>query len=320
MAQIILIGIGAGVAAALLFASLASGSLFAVLLFYLSPLPILIAGIGWSHWAGLIAGLCAAVCLAIVFGLFFSLGFLFSVGLAAWWLGYLALLARPTASATPADLEWYPVGRLVLWAAVIGTLSVVASIPYFGTDAESFHANLRAVIEAALGLGQGGSGVDPSQRRIIIDPDVLATLAPPMVASLTTVVLVVNLWLAGRIVKLSGQLRRPWPELPAITFPPLAPAFLAVAVAGIFLPGIPGIISDILAATLMMAYALLGLAVLHVVTRELNSRAFVLTGVYAAIIVFGWPALILTVLGLADTALNLRRRAAQKRRPPTFRP
>ena len=43
MMQIGLIGISAGAAAALLFASVTSGSLLAVLLFYLAPLPMLIA-------------------------------------------------------------------------------------------------------------------------------------------------------------------------------------------------------------------------------------------------------------------------------------
>ena len=317
MVQIILIGIGAGLATALLFASLASGSPFAVLLFYLSPLPILIAGIGWSYWAGLTAALSSAFSLAFVFGPFFSLAFFLGVGLPAWWLGYLALLARPAERATPDGLEWYPVGRIVLWTAIIGAVTVVASIPFFGTDAESFHANLRAAIETALGLGPGTPGADRGRNRII-DPDVLAALAPPMVASLTTIILSVNLWLAARIVKLSGQLRRPWPELPLIVFPPLASAFLAAAIAGIFLPGLLGIVSDIVAATLMIAYAFVGFAVLHVITRGIGSRAFVLTGVYAAVIIFGWPALILSVLGLADTVLDLRGRAARKRGPPTL--
>ena len=57
MMQIAFIGIGAGVAAALLFASVTSGSWLSILLFYLAPLPILIAGLGWSHWAALIAAL-----------------------------------------------------------------------------------------------------------------------------------------------------------------------------------------------------------------------------------------------------------------------
>ena len=55
MVQILLVAIGAGAAAALLFASIATGSIIATLLFYLAPLPILIAAMGWSHLAGLLA-------------------------------------------------------------------------------------------------------------------------------------------------------------------------------------------------------------------------------------------------------------------------
>ena len=71
MMQLVLIGIGAGAATALLFASVASGSLLSVLLFYLAPLPILIAALGWSHWAALIAAVFASAGLAAVFGSFF---------------------------------------------------------------------------------------------------------------------------------------------------------------------------------------------------------------------------------------------------------
>ncbi len=53
MAQIVLVGLGAGAAAALLFASVTSGALVSIFLFYLAPLPILIAALGWSHWSGL---------------------------------------------------------------------------------------------------------------------------------------------------------------------------------------------------------------------------------------------------------------------------
>ncbi len=55
MMQLGLIGIGAGAAAALLFASVTSGVWLSIPLFYLAPLPIMIAGLGWSHWAALIA-------------------------------------------------------------------------------------------------------------------------------------------------------------------------------------------------------------------------------------------------------------------------
>ena len=60
MMQFAIIGIGAGAAAALLFASVTSGSWLSIPLFYLAPLPIMIAGLGWSHWAALTAALTGA--------------------------------------------------------------------------------------------------------------------------------------------------------------------------------------------------------------------------------------------------------------------
>jgi len=142
MVQVILIGISAGAATALLFASVASGSALSVPLFYLAPLPILIAAMGWSHWAALIAAVVAAGGLAAVFGSMFFIAFMIGIGLPAWWLGYLALLARPTA--TPGGLEWYPAGHLVFWAAIIGSAIVIAGIVTLGTDLDGFRASFRA--------------------------------------------------------------------------------------------------------------------------------------------------------------------------------
>src|SRR5215207_9936412 len=120
MMQIALVGLGAGAAAALLFASVASGSMAAIFLFYLAPLPILIAALGWSHWAGLIAAASATTAVAILSGSLFIAVPVIAFG--AWWLGYLALLGRPATNGGGSALEWYPVGRLIMWAALIGTL------------------------------------------------------------------------------------------------------------------------------------------------------------------------------------------------------
>src|SRR5438552_18330424 len=108
MLQIVLVGLGAGAASALLFASVASGSLLATLLFCLAPLPILIAALGWNHWAGLVAGLAAAATLGMALEFHFFAVFLLGIALPAWWLSYLSLLARPVAANGSTALEWYP--------------------------------------------------------------------------------------------------------------------------------------------------------------------------------------------------------------------
>jgi hypothetical protein len=99
-------------------------------------------------------------------------------------------------------------------------------------------------------------------------------------------------------------------------FPSYAPLVAGAAVLASFLPGLVGIMANALMASVLMAYAVLGFAVLHAITRGTGSRPFVLGGVYAAVIVFFWPALILSLLGLADTMFDFRGRAAQKRGPP----
>jgi hypothetical protein len=68
-----------------------------------------------------------------------------------------------------------------------------------------------------------------------------------------------------------------------------------------------------------MAFAVLGFAVLHAITRGMGSRAIVLAGVYGLTIVFGWPVLAMSLLGLAEIVLNIRGRVARKRGPPSLR-
>ena len=202
-------------------------------------------------------------------------------------------------------MEWYPVGRLVLWCAIIGTLIVVAAIPNFGTDQESLQAGLRKVYE-----------------RILQDPavvDMLVVAVPPAAAVFSTLTNIFNLWLAGRIVKVSGKLKRPWPDVPAMTMPTSAMVALAAAIAGSFLPDLVGVLAGVLAASLLMAFAILGFAVLHAITRGLGSRAILLSGAYAAAIVFFWPLLAIAMLGLAENAFNIRARVLSKRGPPTLR-
>lgn len=318
MMQILLVAVGAGAAAALLFASVATGSLLATLLFYLASLPILIAAMGWSHLAGLLGALLAAAGLGLALDFRFFLAFLFGIGLPAWWLGYLALLGRPVATnGSTGGMEWYPIGRVVLWAAIVGTLVIVVAVLSFGTDKETFQTEIRNAFERAL-HAQGGQPPLPGRtdtRRVI---DILVVALPPAAAVLLTILNTFNLWLAARIVKVSGRLRRPWPDLSTMTLPGITPGLLAAAIAGSFLPDLPGMLAGVLAASVFMAYALMGFAVLHAITRGMGGRAFALVGAYFAVVVFGWPILAMSLLGLAETAFNIRARfAAPAAGPPS---
>jgi hypothetical protein len=325
MVQIILVGLGAGAAAALLFASIASGSVLAMLLFYLAPLPILIAGLGWNHWAALVAGLFAATALGAVLGFFLFAAFLTAIAVPAWWLAYLALLARPDPAdktGTAGSVDWYPVGRLVLWAAGIGAGLVILALASIGGDKESVYSALRNALEQAIGLQ---AGAPPSGGRNLPDRadterliDVLVPVVAPAAAVVATLVSVINLWLAAKVVKTSGRLPRPWPDLAALTLPSFAPGLTAAAIAAAFLPDIAGVVGEVLATSLLVAFALVGFAVLHAITRGVRQRGLMLGAAYGTVILFVWPLLAISLLGLADAVFDFRHRLAKRPRPPTL--
>ncbi|MFD1332557.1 DUF2232 domain-containing protein [Methylopila musalis] len=305
-APLLLVGFCAGLASALLYASAASGSVLAIFLFYIAPLPILIAGIGWRHHAGLIGAARAAVAVGVAGGPTGGLAHAVAVGLPAWWLAYLALLARP--GATESQTEWYPVGRLVLWAAVIGALLVAAAIPLVGTSLEEFRGALKAMFTRVFdtdGAATPGLPTGDDRARLF---DLMAALLPIMFALLWTVSTLFNLWLAGRVTRASRRLIRPWPELSAMTFPRTASYGFFAAMLGSFLPGLAGLVAELFATTLMVAFALLGLAVIHVTTRAMPTRGLILFGVYALLLIQPWIGVFLAALGLAEISIGVRKR------------
>lgn len=321
MMQILLMGVGAGTAAALMFAAVISGAGFSLVLFYLAPLPIMIVAVGWSHWAGLTAALAAAAILGGAFGLLFFATFLASVGAPAWWLGYLALLGRPVANGGTPHVEWYPAGRLVLWAATIAAAVVAAALAAFGGDEATVRHGLRNAVEQILRLHTGAPEGAPSPFPGIPDADrvveMLVSVLPGAAAVIAAITLTGNLWLAGRVAKLSDRLWRPWPDLNALSFPPLAVAAYGAVLAGALLPDLAGLVAGVFAATLTVAFAIIGFAVLHTATRHTRARTVVLSGTYACVVLLMWPVVVMTIVGVAETLFGLRVRLSRRGPPAT---
>jgi hypothetical protein len=316
MSMIILIAIAAGCASATMFASIISGALISLLLVYLAPLPLMLAAIAWGPLAAAIGGVGASVALGAIFGVPYGLAYAISVALPAWWLGHLALLGRPLAVAPSAggaadEIEWYPVGRILLWIAGFAALTTFAALLTLGTDAASINATLRRFLFRILGRSDVIPGAELEQW---IDWLVLMAFAGAAIFSVMT--LTFNLWLAAKVAVTSGRLRRSWPDLPSTALPQFTPVALCVAIAFCFTGGLVAILAQIVTAALMMAYALTGFAVLHTLTQQLKSRAFWLCSAYAIVLAFEWPVIAVALLGLADAAFGLRARYLRTRPPP----
>ena len=319
MIAIVLVGLAAGCASALMFASIISGALISLLLFYLAPLPLMVAALGWGPLAATIGGIVAASGLGAIFGLPYCIAFAITVAVPAWWLGHLSLLGRPLPSAASGNgaapaapsLEWYPVGRILLWIAGFAALATIAAMLTLGTDAETITNSLRRGLSRVLGARDAATSGD-IERWVAA----LAVIAPAAATIVAMMTLTLNLWLAAKITATSGRLHRPWPDLKSAELPPMMLVALCVALALCFIGGLVAMFAQIATTALMMAYALTGFAVLHTVTLALKSRMFWLCCAYAVVVTFGWPVLAMIALGLADAVFGIRQRYLQRKPPP----
>jgi len=248
MIAIVLIAIAAGCASALMFASIVSGALISLLLFYLAPLPLMMAALGWGPLSATIGGISAAIGLGAIFGLPYCIAFVVTVALPAWWLGHLALLGRPVtngvssgngASPVAPDIEWYPVGRILLWVTGFAALTTMAALLTLGTDAATITGALRRGLLRIIGQSDPVSSGEIEQRI-----DALVTIAPAAAALVAMLTLTLNLWLAAKITATSGRLHRPWPDLKSAALPPMTLAAFCVAIAFCFTGGLLAILAD----------------------------------------------------------------------------
>lgn len=307
----ILIALAAGCASALMFVSIVSGALISLLLFYLAPLPLMVAALGWGVLAAAIGGIMAALGLAALVSFPYAIAFVVTIAVPACWLGHLALLARPAdvPQGEPADLEWYPVGRLIVWMAGFAATSTMAALFTLGTDGATITDGLRSGLQRALGPRSA-----PGSDAALIDA--LVAIAPPAAATVAMLTVTLNLWLAARITSASNRLGRPWPDLRTIELPPMILAVLSLALALSFVGGLTSLLGKTASAALFVAYGLTGAATLHTLTQASRNRLFLLSSAYALMLIFLWPAVGLIALGLADAFLNLRQRYFQRRSMP----
>ena len=320
MIAIILVALAAGCASALMFASMMSGALISLLLVNLAPLPLMVAALGWGPLCATIGGIGAATVLGSIFGPPDCITFAVAVALPAWWLGHLALLGRPVANGVSSGdgagsvapvLEWYPLGRILLWISVSAALTTTVALLALGTDAVSITNGLRRGLLMMIGPPDATAAGKIEQL-----VDALVKIMPAGAAIGAMMMLTLNLWLAAKITATLGRLQRPWPDLKMTALPPLTLAALCAALAFCFAGGLVAILAQIIATVLMMAYALTGLAVLHTLTLALKGRALWLGCIYVTVVLFVWPVVGMAALGLADAIFGLRQRYLRGRPPP----
>jgi hypothetical protein len=140
--------------------------------------------------------------------------------------------------------------------------------------------------------------------------EVLAMVIPGIVAASWMVMAVVNGTLAQGILTRFGANWRPTPYLAGLGLPLWLPVALGVGAGATMLGGTLRFIGINVIIMLSVPFCLAGLAVLHMAVRQLAHPAMALIGFYTLAAVFGWPFLVIALLGLLESWLGLRHRLA----------
>jgi hypothetical protein len=316
----IAIAIAAGCASALMYASVVSRVRVSLALLYLAPLPLMVTAIGWGPLSAAIGGIAAASGIALLFGLPYAISYVVMAALPAWWLGYLVMLGRPVANDAPSGngaapaaptMEWYPPGRLLLWIAGFGFLTTMIALLSFSGDATEVATTMRDGLLSAL----KARGVETSadMERVV---NLVVGAVPAIMVMGIMKMLIINLWLAGKIAQTSGRLNRTWPDLRSTALPPMTMVALCVGLAFCFSGGLLALVAQVATSALLMAYALTGFAVLHTLTLAAPGRVAWLAITYVIMLALIWPLLAMVILGLADAIFGFRERFMRGRPPP----
>ena len=320
MSTQILIGIGAGLVSAALFASAATVGVFAGIPFYLSPLPLCLAGLGWGRATVLIAVLTATLFMAVALSVSLALTFGLVLALPIITLIHLLLLARPAPAEKDAgapSLEWYPPGRLVGWAAIMaGVLAGLLTLA-LGPDIETYRQTVGAFLSPELLQAFDPDGEIFTPEAVEKLKVFMARTLPAAFATVWLIVVLFNLWVGGFIVEASGRALRPWPNLHALEVPNAFVAVFAVALVLTFLPGIAGLLATGFAGAMLFVYVLQGLAVIHTYTLGMALRPFLLVALYLGILFLGWVAIVVAIVGLGEPLFGLRRGGTTSGGPPS---
>ncbi len=293
------VAIACGSVGACLYLALMLGTPGALVLVYMTQLPLFLAGLWLGTGAAALAGLTGVLVLLAASDLLGAAVFAAVNAVPVALLVRQALLARRDSDGA---VVWYPPGLLTAWLTALALAGIAVALLLLGGP-EGLQSALRSVVAEVL---------DHLAERPLPNRDqaaeLLAMVIPGIVAASWMIMLVLNAALAQGVLVRFGANWRPSPDLAGLGLPLWVPVALGLAAAAVMVGGMLRFVGINLLIALSVPFCLAGLAVLHAAARRLSHPAMALVGFYLAAALFGWPFLAVAVLGLLESWLGLRRR------------
>jgi hypothetical protein len=293
------IAVACGAVGGCFYLAVMLGTPGALILVYMTQLPLFLAGLWLGTGAAALAGLTGTLVLLGASDLIGAAVFAALNAVPVVLLVRQALLARRRSDGTPG---WYPLGLLTAWLTAFALAGIVGALLLLGGP-QGLQSALKGVV---------GDVLDRVAQRPLPNRDQIAELfamvIPGVVAASWMIMAVANAALAQGLLARFGASWRPSPHLAGLGLPLWVPAALGLAAAATVFDGAPRFVGINMMIALSVPFCLAGLAVLHAVAHRLPHPAMALVGFYTLAGLFGWPLVAVALLGLLESWLGLRHR------------
>ncbi|MCZ4287996.1 DUF2232 domain-containing protein [Hoeflea alexandrii] len=301
----LLVGLLAGVSAAFLLVSAGSPSSLSFILFAAAALPVMIAGLGWSNLASIVAVLSAMAVIGIATAPQAALVSGVTTLAPAAWIAHLSNLARPAEEIGGPEgaVAWYPLSDIfvrIAFCVCIGLVGVGLAMGY-GTE---FVSELVEVFVASI--KDSNAAYEPTPEGIAEMKQFFLYALPAIQAAMWVLILFSGWYVASAIVRMSGRSKRPKDDIPSqLRMPRMGVIALLAGVAMSFVDGGIGLIGWTMSGAFGIGFVVAGFAIAHHRTRGKPARGLLLWTAYLATVIFTLPLAFFLFLGLFDTARTL---------------
>jgi len=294
----------AGICSAVAVFSIVFGSILALPLFYLAPLPLYLAGFGIGSKGVITAGLTAVFTVGLIGHAFTALPFAFAYAVPAMMICQMALRTQPDAAGNPV---WYPAGNL------IGTLTVIGAtgLAFFAIMSimDENSGPLQETVASLIGTALERTGANiPADARATLAGN-LAPFFPGMAVASWVVMHLVNAAAGQAAMVMSGRNLRPKIAYADITLPDWCSWLLVGAgVVALVVPGDWSYLGRNLVIVALVPFFLLGLAVVHTFARRVSNGTMMLVAFYVLLMALGWTTFLVAGAGVLEQWIGLRNR------------
>ncbi len=299
-----LLAVGAGLASALLFCSIMTGSPIAMIVMPFSMLPLFLIGLSGGITPTIISGIVAIVVVAGMGSMISAIAYAAAEAIPAI---IISRQAARTYKDKSGQILWTPASNLIGYITAYGAILLIAI--FIGSS--GLQGGFIGLVERqiATALEPMVSSNATSQKAISEIATEIARLAPGTMAAWWLAITLMSLGISHILLKRWRRNIRPELGLSRLKNPRwIILALIASLGLGLLTEGTADLIGWNLFQVLIVPFIFVGLMVIHLLCRNWGPGPIFVGLFYLFIFIRGWPILLAAVLGFAEQWVKMRER------------